>query len=158
MPAFLLVEDEQKHSLTLVTLGPEGDVEHKSMGPGWFQSGDPFRKLDDVDRLAPDSEGYIYAVTSHARDDDGNQKKTRDKLVRFRIEGNRVIKPGVVDGLKPALLAAYPLLASASTIQDVEASGGGAEHGGTRNHARPPATAGEFSQPISGRACCYCDH
>ena len=121
---FLLVEDEQKHSLSLVTLAPEGVVKHTSLGPGWFQSGDPFWKLDDLEGLALDGQGYLYAVTSHSRDDDGKQKKARDKLVRFRIEGERVVKPVVVDGLKPALVAAHPLLAAAATIEDVKASGG----------------------------------
>ena len=121
---FLLVEDEQKHSLSLVTLAPEGVVKHKSLEPGWFQSGDPFWKLDDLEGLALDGQGYLYAVTSHSRDDDGKQKKARDKLVRFRIEGERVVKPVVVDGLKPALVAAHPLLAAAATIEDVKASGG----------------------------------
>ena len=121
---FLLVEDEQKHSLSLVTLGAEGVVKHKSLGPGWFQSGDPFWKLDDLEGLALDSQGYLYAVTSHSRDDAGKQKKARDQLVRFRIDGDRVVKPVVVDGLKPALVAAHPLLAAASTIEDVKASGG----------------------------------
>ena len=121
---FLLVEDEQKHSFSLITLGAEGVVKHKSLGPGWFQSGDPFWKLDDLEGLALDSQGYLYAVTSHSRDDGGKQKKTRDKLVRFRIEGERVVKPVVVDGLKPALMVAHPLLAAAATIEDVKASGG----------------------------------
>ena len=121
---FLLVEDEQKHSLSLVTLGAGGVVKHKSMGPGWFQSDAPFWKLDDLEGLTLDSHGYLYAVTSHSRDEDGTQKKSRDKLVRFRIEGDRVVKPVVVDGLKPALVAAHPLLAAASTVEDVKASGG----------------------------------
>ena len=121
---FLLVEDEQKHSFSLVTLGAGGVSEHKSLEPGWFQSGDPFWKLDDLEGLALDSQGYLYAVTSHSRNDGGEQKKARDKLVRFRIDGDRVVKPVVVDGLKPALVAAHPLLAAAAEIQDVKALGG----------------------------------
>ena len=45
----------------------------------------------------------LYAVTSHSRDDDGNEKKSREKLVCFRIEGERVFAPAPVlgGGLKP---------------------------------------------------------
>ena len=107
-----------------MTLAAEGVVKHKSLGPGWFQSGDPFWKLDDLEGLALDGRGYLYAVTSHSRDDAGKQKKSRDQLVRFRIEGDRVVNPLVVDGLKPALVAAHPLLAAAAKIGDVKASGG----------------------------------
>ena len=121
---FLLVEDEQKHALSLVTLGAGGVSEHKSLGPGWFQSGDPFWKLDDLEGLALDSRGYLYAVTSHSRDGEGDQKKARDRLVRFRIEGDRVVQPVVAGGLKSALVAAHPLLAAAAEIQDVKALGG----------------------------------
>lgn len=68
--------------------------------------------------------GNIYAITSHSLDDDGAEKKSRDKLVRFRIEGDRVVAPRVVKGLKPALLAAHPVLATAAEIRDVKADGG----------------------------------
>ena len=121
---FLVVEDEKKHSFSLVTLGASGTVKSESLGPGWFQSGDPVWNLDDLEGLTADSRGYLYAVTSHSRDDDGNEKKSREKLVRFRIESDRVAAPVVVGGLKRALVAAHPVLASAAQVQDVKAGGG----------------------------------
>lgn len=121
---FLVVEDEKQHSFSLVSIGAGGNVKCKQLGPGWFQSGNPVWKLDDLEGLALDGLGFLYAVTSHSRDDDGNEKKSREKLVRFRIEGERVVGPVVVDGLKPALVEAHPLLAAAAQIADVKSGGG----------------------------------
>lgn len=121
---FLVVEDEKQHSFSLVSISAGGNVKSTPLGPGWFQSGNPFWKLDDLEGLALDNLGYLYAVTSHSRDDDGDEKKSREKLVRFRVEGERVVAPVVVGGLKPALVAAHPLLAAAAQLADVKSGGG----------------------------------
>ena len=121
---FLVVEDEKEHSFSLVTLNGNGSVKRKSLSPGWFESNKSFWKLDDLEGLALDKKGYLYAVTSHSRDSDGSEKKSRDKLVRFLIEGDRVMEPIVVNGLKRALVAAHPCLAAAAEIEDVKGSGG----------------------------------
>ena len=121
---FLVVEDEKQHPFSLVTIGPDGSVGSTALGPGPIESDDAFWKLDDLEGIARDRSGYLYAVTSHSRDGDGDEKKSRDKLVRFRIEGDRVVAPMVVRGLKPALLAAHPVLAAAAEIRDVKSGGG----------------------------------
>jgi hypothetical protein len=121
---FLVVEDEQTHPFSLVTLSADGTVKSRAMGPGWFEGNDAFWKLDDLEGLTADTQGYLYALTSHSRNDDGDEKKSRDKLVRFRIEGDRVREPVVVSGLKPALVAAHPVLAAAARVEDVKSDGG----------------------------------
>lgn len=121
---FLVVEDENGHSFSLLTLNADGTVKHKPLGPGWFQGGAAIWNLDDLEGLALDSLGYLYAVTSHSRDDDGDERKDRNKLARFRIEADRVVDPVVAGGLKEALALAHPLLAAAAQIKDVKASGG----------------------------------
>lgn len=121
---FLVVEGEKKHPLSLFTLDADGSVRSTPLGPGLFQGDDDFWKLDDLEGLAIDCSGFIYALTSHSRDGDGDEKKSRDKLVRFRIDGERVVDTTVVKGLKPALTAAHPVLAHAAEIRDVKNSGG----------------------------------
>ena len=121
---FLVVEDEKQHPFSLVTISPDGSVGSTALSPGPIEGDDAFWKLDDLEGIARDRSGYLYAVTSHSRDGDGDQKKSRDKLVRFRIEGDRVVAPMVVRGLKPALLAAHPVLAAAAEIRDVKSGGG----------------------------------
>ena len=121
---FLVVEDEKDYSFSLLTLGADGRATSQPLGPGWFQSGQPIWKLEDLEGLTQDSEGYFYAITSHSRTDSGDEKKPRDKLARFRIDGNRLTQPVVVGGLKPALLAAHPVLAAAARVLDAKSGAG----------------------------------
>ncbi len=121
---FLVAEDEADHPFSLVTIDPDGGVSSTPLRPGFFEAFDSFWKLDDLEGIVLDRSGNIYAITSHSRDDDGHEKTSRDKLVRFRIEDDRVVAPRVVKGLKPALLAAHPVLATAAAIRDVKADGG----------------------------------
>jgi len=80
--------------------------------------------MDDLEGLAADRAGFVYAITSHSRDDDGDKKKSREKLVRFRVDGDRVVDPKVVDGLRQALTTRHAVLAAAAQVRDVKASGG----------------------------------
>ena len=116
---FLVVEDEKQHALSLLVIHASGSVSRTPLlveDAGW--------KLDDLEGVALDQLGFIYALTSHSRDDDGDEKKSRDKLVRFRVEGDRVLAPKVVSGLKRALTEKHPVLAVAARIQNVKTGGG----------------------------------
>jgi hypothetical protein len=121
---FLVVEDERRHPFSLVTIGADGSVDSTALTPGLFQIFSNFWNLDDLEGLALDRSGFVYAITSHSREDGGNEKKSRERLVRFRIEGNRVVNPKVVDGLKRALTTKHPVLAAAAKVQDVKAGAG----------------------------------
>ena len=121
---FLIVEDEKDHPLSLVSLERNGTVESRHVTPGFFEFDDGFWKLDDLEGLTLAPSGWIYAVTSQSLDGDGDAKKSREKLVRFRIKGDRVVDGRAVRGLKPALLAAHPALAAAARIRDVKSGGG----------------------------------
>ena len=121
---FLVVEDEKDHSFSLLTLDASGEVRSKSLGPAWFHGGDPIWKLDDLEGLTLDGAGNLYAITSHSRDDDGNEQKSREKLARFRIEKDKVVEPVVVGGLKRALTAAHPVLAAAAQVLNAKSGAG----------------------------------
>ena len=121
---FLVVEDEQEHPFSLVAIGPNQRIDSTPLTQGLLDFNDNFWKLDDLEGIALDRAGYLYAITSHSRASGGDDKKSRNKLVRFRIDGNRVTKPSVVKGLKPALSAMHPVLAAAAEIRDVKTSGG----------------------------------
>ena len=121
---FLVVEDEQDQPLSLVVIGADGSVCATALKPGLLQLFSSFWKLDDLEGLALDQTGQVYAITSHSRDDEGDEKKSREKLVRFRIEGNRVVDPRLVDGLKKALTTRHAVLAAAAQVRDVKAGGG----------------------------------
>ena len=121
---FLVVEDEKSHPLSLVTLGADGSVDSTALTAGLFQMFDEFWKLDDLEGLTLDKAGFVYAITSHSRNDEGGEKKSRERLARFRVEGARVVDGKVVDGLKQALTKQHAVLAAAAQVRDVKGSGG----------------------------------
>lgn len=121
---FLVVEDEKDHPLSLVTIDADGKVKAEGLTAGLLQMFSSFWKLDDLEGLAADRSGFIYAITSHSRGADGDVKKSREKLVRFRVDGDRVAHPKVVDGLKAALISRHAVLAEAAQIRDVKTGGG----------------------------------
>jgi hypothetical protein len=120
---FLVVEDEKEHPFCLVTLGAQG-VSSVALAPATSDvDGDP-RAPDDLEALTMDACGRIYALTSHSRDGKGRAKPAREQLVRFRVEGDRMVDLQVIDDLKAALGARYPVLAGASVVADVKNQGG----------------------------------
>lgn len=121
---FLVVEDEKDHPLSLVTIGTDGQVRTEALTAGLLQMFSSFWQLDDLEGLAADRAGFVYAITSHSRDDDGDEKKSREKLVRFRVDGDRVVDARIVDGLKQALTERHAVLAEAARVADVKAGGG----------------------------------
>ena len=121
---FLVVEDEEQQPFSLISMDASGQVRGAALSPGWFEGGQTIWKLDDLEGLAVDHAGRVYVLTSHSRDADGDVKKSRDKLARFRLEGDRIVEPVVVSGLKAALTAAHPMLAAAAEVLDVKADGG----------------------------------
>jgi hypothetical protein len=120
---FLVVEDEKSHPFSLVTIAADGQVSSSPLQPP-EEGDDAVWKLDDLEALAIDGAGYVYALTSHSRSGSGELKKARDKLVRFRVEGGRMAAHSLVRELKPALVAAHPALAAAAGIVEVKAEGG----------------------------------
>ncbi len=143
---FLVVEDEKSHPFSLVTISAAGDVSSTPLLPP--EGDDAAWKLDDLEALALDRAGFVYALTSHSRNAKGNEKKARDKLVRFRIEDGRMVEPMLVRGLKPALVAAHPELAAAAGIRRRE-DRRRAQYRGTGDQPRRAAIAGRLSQSLA---------
>jgi hypothetical protein len=122
---FIVVEDEPYQPLSLLRLHAGGGVECTVLQPPAVQTtDDDFWQLDDLEAITVDQAGYVYALTSHSRNNAGLEKPAREKLVRFRVEGERVVEPRMVVGLKRALTAAHPLLAAAADIREVKTRGG----------------------------------
>jgi hypothetical protein len=116
---FLVAEDEKEFPFSLVSLHADGSV-----GSAPLQLDGGVGKLADLEALTIDPAGNLYAITSHSRNSEGEGKKSREKLLRFRIEGNRMVSAVVVANLKAALIAAHAVLAQAATILDVKNDGG----------------------------------
>jgi hypothetical protein len=118
---FLVAEDEKEFPFSLVSLHADGSA---SGVPLQLPDEDEVGKLADLEALTIDSAGNLYAITSHSRNSQGEEKKSREKLLRFRIEGDRMVSPVVVKNLKAALVAAHPAFAQAAAILDVKQDGG----------------------------------
>lgn len=120
---FLVAEDEKEFPFALVTMHADGSASGVPLRMADEEEGGP-GKLADLEALSIDAAGRLYAITSHSRNSKGEEKKSREKLLRFRIEGDRMVASAVVKDLKVALAAAHPVLAQAAAIPDVKNDGG----------------------------------
>lgn len=67
--------------------------------------------LADLEEVTAASDGFVYALSSHA-------KEGADSFARFRLNGDRLEQAGVVTGLKSVMAALHPALAAATKIDD----------------------------------------
>ncbi|MCU0832905.1 MAG: DUF3616 domain-containing protein [Chromatiaceae bacterium] len=100
----LVVEDESKRALRILTATPEGTlVANELLDTRIIKSFG--RKLDDLEGASMDARGYVWAITSHARTEKGKRQPDREQLVRFRIEGNNLLDFSVYTQLTDDILA-----------------------------------------------------
>lgn len=121
---FLVVEDQKRNPFSVFTIDASGKVASSELTPSLLHIFSSDWKLSDLEGLALDQAGFLYAITSHSRDGDGNEEKSREKLIRFRVDGDHVVDSKVVTGLKRALTQRHPVLAEAAAVHDVKAVGG----------------------------------
>lgn len=122
---FIVVEDDPRQALSVLRIAADGSVDCTALVPnGAPYAADEFWQIDDLEGVTVDRAGYVYAISSHSRNSAGQENADREKLLRFRIEGDRVVEPMVATGLKRALIAAHPLFAAAAEIRDVKNEGG----------------------------------
>jgi hypothetical protein len=125
---FIVVEDEERHPIDLLTLQDDGGFSAVAVLPKeLFDKDSPgadFRKLDDLEALDVDDRGRVYALTSHSRSGKGKVKEEREKLVRFEVAGDELRDPRVVTDLKEQLMATHPVLREAAAVDDVKDGNG----------------------------------
>jgi hypothetical protein len=118
---FLVAEDEKEFPFSLLTIHPDGSTTQQSL---IVDSGDESPgKFDDLEGLTTDSAGFVYAITSHSRNSKGEEKKSREKLVRFRVEGNRLTSVRIRNDLKRALTASSSPVGQGSSHRRCERRG-----------------------------------
>ncbi len=111
----LVVEDEAKRAVSLLTITPDGRIESNGVRDQRLLRSFG-RKLNDLEGLSIDSEGQIYATTSHSTDNNGNRKEAREQLIRFTIERDQARGVVVYGSLRNALENARDLQASIEEI------------------------------------------
>lgn len=67
----------------------------------------------DLEDLASDGRGTVYAVASHARDRFGEPPDAHYRLLRLRFEGGRAVEAVATDALLQAIVNDVPFLADA---------------------------------------------
>jgi len=87
---FLVVEDEKARPFSAFSFDTGGVVRSTELKPGLLQFFSNAWRLEDLEGLAIDGSGFLYAITSFSRTDEGLEKSNREKLVRFRVDGDRL--------------------------------------------------------------------
>ncbi len=57
-------------------------------------------RLDDLEAATSDADGHVFMITSHSRTNHGNRFKSREKLVRFRLDGNEIVDAAIITNLR----------------------------------------------------------
>ena len=98
----LVAEDEHSHAFSIVSFDKSGNmVEDEAVDTRIIRGFK--RKIGDLEGLALDDEGYVYAVTSHSRTREGLRRPEREHLMRFRIQDNDVRELASFDNLTDVL-------------------------------------------------------
>jgi hypothetical protein len=125
---FLTVNDEKDHPFDILTLNDRGEFSVKPLYPQKQFSKNSqykdFRMLDDLEGIDIDSLGYLYTITSHSFTGKGKRKKNREKLARFKIQGQTIIEPVIIKTLKDAIAKTHPFLATALEEQNSKSKQG----------------------------------
>ena len=125
---FLVVEDEAAHPLDVFSLEPDGGVSEKALYRSswlsWTSPNRAMRTLEDLEAVAVDDQGRVYAITSHSRKENGKRAGEREQLVRFRLEGDQVVDFQVLRGLRKKISAQHKYFKKAARIRDVKDDGG----------------------------------
>ena len=98
----LVVEDEEHRAMNILTISPNGSlIEDKAANLRLTEGFE--RKLDDLEGLTADHEGFVYAITSHSSLKNGERDSNREQLIRFRIKGDDVSDIASITSLRDDL-------------------------------------------------------
>ncbi len=116
----LIVEDEKSVPISLLVAkgaqGFAGEPLRMAANIDMLFGKSIVGKLDDMEAVTLGSDGYVYAITSHSRTARGNRFKKREKLIRFKVDGNRAVDVGVIKSLRDQITALNRHLADAGDI------------------------------------------
>lgn len=125
---FIVVQDEAAYSLDLFHLESDGKVSEKplyraaSRSRG-FSNSSP-GTFEDLEGVAVDGRGNIFVITSHSRKESGKRQANREQLIRFRVEGDRVVDVRPVRNLRKRITKQHEFLKPAVKEREVKEEGG----------------------------------
>lgn len=98
----LIAEDEPNHAFSIISIDKTGRfVEDEALDTRVITGFK--RRLSDLEALARDDEGFIYALTSHSRTRKGNRSPDHEHLMRFKIQDGNVLGLTSYDNLTQVL-------------------------------------------------------
>jgi len=120
----IVAGDDQYNPLTIIDLfgtGASKTFTSREIGRALGAAGGG--PLNDLEALATDGRGHVYATTSHALTSKAVEKPSREQLVRFDVLRNRLVDVRVSTRLKPALVKLDPVFATAAAEEPHEHGG-----------------------------------
>jgi len=125
---FIVVEDEAAHALAVFTLASDGQVSEKTLYRASllnraFPDG-ILGTFEDLEAVAVDGRGNVFAITSHSRKENGKRHANREQLVRFRVQGERVVDVHRARSLRKRITKKHSFLKAAAKERDVKEEGG----------------------------------
>lgn len=121
---FVVVEDEAASPVGIFTLDNEGETQETYLARAslfsLISSDRALNTLDDLEGVTTDSEGRIYAITSHSRKNDGKRRDSREQLVRFRLQDDGITDFKAIHGLRKRIARHHDLLKDAARLRDVK--------------------------------------
>ncbi|MCP2039783.1 hypothetical protein L1281_000353 [Neisseria sp. HSC-16F19] len=94
----LVMEDEASRAASLLSFDANGLLIEDDAAATRIVRGLK-RKLSDLEGLTMDTDGYVYAITSHSPNREGLRRPDREHFLRFKIQGNDVRELSAVDNL-----------------------------------------------------------
>ncbi len=125
---FVVVEDEAAHPMGVFSLAADGQVAEQPLYRqsmfSWSSPNRALSALEDLEAMALDGQGRVYAITSHSRKEKGKRADKREQLARFRLDGEQIVDFKVLRGLRKEITAQHRSLKRAAKIRDVKDDGG----------------------------------
>lgn len=122
--SFVVVEDEASNPVDKFTLSAEGLPEEAYLARAslfsLISTERVLNALEDLEGLTADTEGRIYAITSHSRNIDGKRRDNREQLARFRLQNGEVTDFEVIRGLRKRITARHDFLEDSARLRDVK--------------------------------------
>lgn len=107
----IVVEDEASRAMSLMDIAADGSLVENAAND--VKVNRAFgRRMNDLEGLSIDDDGYVYAITSHSKNKDGERKPDREQLLRFKVEGNSVGNISSSISLRDEIIAADQLVSA----------------------------------------------
>jgi len=118
----IVVEDEKTRPFSILTLNDNMKISTEPLQTKSFFAkiieSKNIGALGDLEAVDVDDQGFVYAITSHSLTLSGKRSPIREKLVRFKVEGNRRSAPGILTDLKKSMISINEKLSAASKVFD----------------------------------------